>query len=108
MPIFTCNLTDQFIKELIAFILTHSICPDLSDCSSMIKNIYIFHFRMTGVRAAKESILTFLDSHVEVAPGWLPPLIKTIQTDRKVSTPCLWIESVFIYREGLKFILKVA
>ena len=40
---------------------------------------------MAGVRTAKEGILTFLDSHVEAAPGWLPPLIKTIQTDRKVS-----------------------
>ena len=84
IPIFTCNLTDQFIKE---FILTHSICPDLSDCS-MIMIMYIFHFRMTGVRAAKEEILTFIDSHVEVAPGWLPPLIKTIQADRKVGDVC--------------------
>ena len=40
---------------------------------------------MTGVRAAKEGILTFLDSHVEAAPGWLPPLMKTIQADRQVS-----------------------
>ena len=40
---------------------------------------------MAGVRAAKEGILTFLDSHVEAAPGWLPPLMKTIQTDRKVN-----------------------
>ena len=37
------------------------------------------------MRAAKEGILTFLDSHVEASPGWLPPLMKTIQTDRKVS-----------------------
>ena len=40
---------------------------------------------MAGVRAAKEGILTFLDSHVEAAPGWLPPLMKTIQADRQVS-----------------------
>ena len=48
---------------------------------------------MTGVRAAKEGILTFLDSHVEAAPGWLPPLMKTIQTDRKVSDVIVLVNS---------------
>ena len=49
--------------------------------------------RMTGVRAAKEGILTFLDSHVEAAPGWLPPLMKAIQTDRKVSDVIVLVNS---------------
>ena len=48
--------------------------------------------RMAGVRATTATILTFLDSHVEAAPGWLKPLMKTIQADRQVSDA--WCASI--------------
>ena len=34
--------------------------------------------RMAGVRATTAPTITFLDSHVECADGWLPPLLERV------------------------------
>ncbi|XP_019849116.1 PREDICTED: polypeptide N-acetylgalactosaminyltransferase 2-like [Amphimedon queenslandica] len=39
--------------------------------------------RLTGARAAQGEVLTFLDSHCEVTPGWLEPLLARIKEDRR-------------------------
>lgn len=39
--------------------------------------------RLTGSGMAKGSVLLFLDAHVEVTPGWLPPLLARVKEDRK-------------------------
>ena len=46
--------------------------------------------RMRGTVAAKASILTFLDSHIECAPGWLEPLIDRVARNKSnVATPII-------------------
>uniref|UniRef100_A0AC34GPZ6 Polypeptide N-acetylgalactosaminyltransferase n=1 Tax=Panagrolaimus sp. ES5 TaxID=591445 RepID=A0AC34GPZ6_9BILA len=39
--------------------------------------------RLAGSDIAKGKILVFLDAHIEVTEGWLPPLISQIHEDRK-------------------------
>lgn len=39
--------------------------------------------RLVGVKLAKSSVVTFLDSHVECSVGWLEPLLQRIKEDRR-------------------------
>lgn len=39
--------------------------------------------RLLGAKAAKASVLTFLDAHCECTEGWLEPLLAEIATNRK-------------------------
>ena len=44
--------------------------------------------RSIAARAAKFEVLTFLDSHIEVVPGWLEPLLQRLQEEPKnIVTP---------------------
>lgn len=45
-------------------------------------------------RNLQGSVLIFLDAHIEVTDGWLPPLLSAIGNDRStVATPQInWIE----------------
>ena len=48
--------------------------------------------RLLGARASSAPILTFLDSHVEVNYGWLPPLLRPITDDRtRVTCPVITV-----------------
>lgn len=38
--------------------------------------------RLAGAEQATGSVLVFLDAHTEAAPGWLPPILAEIATDR--------------------------
>ena len=38
--------------------------------------------RLAGAEQAEGSVMIFLDAHTEVAPGWLPPILAEIATDR--------------------------
>lgn len=40
--------------------------------------------RLRGARRAKSEVLVFLDSHIEVNVGWLPPLIERVSDDPTV------------------------
>jgi polypeptide N-acetylgalactosaminyltransferase len=42
--------------------------------------------RLLGAMNAKAEVLVVMDSHVEVAKGWLPPLLDPIKKDPKVVT----------------------
>jgi polypeptide N-acetylgalactosaminyltransferase len=50
------------------------------------KRLGLVRSRMVGVRAARSRVLTFLDSHVEAAQGWLQPLLKRLREDGSVNT----------------------
>lgn len=46
--------------------------------------------RMAGVKVAKGEVLTFLDSHIEATPGWLPPLLEVVSlSPRSVACPVI-------------------
>ncbi len=38
--------------------------------------------RLAGASQARGSVLIFLDAHTEASPGWLPPILSEIATDR--------------------------
>ncbi|XP_061164498.1 polypeptide N-acetylgalactosaminyltransferase 5-like [Saccostrea echinata] len=40
--------------------------------------------RQTGINHAKSDVIIVMDSHLEVAPGWLEPLLQRIKDDPKV------------------------
>lgn len=40
--------------------------------------------RLRGAEAATGDTLTFLDAHIEVVRGWLPPLLLEVKKNRKV------------------------
>lgn len=40
--------------------------------------------RLRGAKAATGDTLTFLDAHIEVVRGWLPPLLLEVKKNRKV------------------------
>ena len=46
--------------------------------------------RNRGAQEAAHDVIVFLDSHSEVTPGWLPPLVSRIHGDRtRVVIPAL-------------------
>ena len=46
--------------------------------------------RISAAKVATSSVLVFLDSHCEVEPGWLPPLLQRIKINRKtVASPLI-------------------
>ena len=49
--------------------------------------------RLLGADSADGPVLTFLDSHCEVAAGWLEPLLQRIAEDRR-SVVCPVIDSI--------------
>lgn len=40
--------------------------------------------RQTGINNAKSDVIVVMDSHLELAPGWLEPLVQRIKDDPKV------------------------
>ncbi|XP_056012812.1 polypeptide N-acetylgalactosaminyltransferase 5-like isoform X1 [Ostrea edulis] len=40
--------------------------------------------RQTGINHAKSDVIIVMDSHIEVSPGWLEPLLQRIKDDPKV------------------------
>eukprot|EP00947_MAST-08B_sp_MAST-8B-sp1_P002739 g2739.t1 len=65
----------------------------LDDYIATLPNVKVIRFekrsglvaaRMAGARAAKSPALVFLDSHIEVNEGWLPPLLERISDDPTV------------------------
>jgi polypeptide N-acetylgalactosaminyltransferase len=48
---------------------------------------------LRGAEAAKGSVLTFLDSHIEATPGWLEPLLDRIAKD-KTTVVCPIIDMI--------------
>ncbi|KAH8261212.1 hypothetical protein KR044_005351 [Drosophila immigrans] len=67
------------------------------------KQLGLMQARLTGARRAKESVLVFLDAHVEVTRGWLPPLLAPLlENNRTCSTPVVDTidHETFAYRRG--------
>ncbi|KAI0241334.1 putative N-acetylgalactosaminyltransferase 9 [Lamellibrachia satsuma] len=61
--------------------------------------------RLTGIRMAKARVVVSMDSHMEVQPRWLEPLLHEIAVNRKtLAASCLdWIEmkdGYWEYRHG--------
>ncbi|XP_047741154.1 polypeptide N-acetylgalactosaminyltransferase 11, partial [Hyalella azteca] len=59
--------------------------------------------RVMGARAATGQVLVFLDSHVEVNVGWLPPLLAVVaENQTQVAMPIIDLISpdTFTYRES--------
>ncbi|KAL8560243.1 hypothetical protein ACOMHN_005976 [Nucella lapillus] len=49
--------------------------------------------RIAGAKAATGDVLIFLDSHCEVEPGWMEPLLARIKEDRR-AVPCPEIDLI--------------
>ena len=45
--------------------------------------LLLLFFRLRGASMSTGSVLLFLDSHCEVTPFWLEPLLKQVSMDRK-------------------------
>ncbi|XP_034105679.1 polypeptide N-acetylgalactosaminyltransferase 8 [Drosophila albomicans] len=50
------------------------------------KQLGLMQARLTGARKAKQDVLVFLDAHVEVTRGWLPPLLAPLLENNKTCT----------------------
>ena len=50
----------------------------ISSTVEMLKRHGLIKARLVGIHSSVSEILVFLDSHVEVTPGWLEPLIEPI------------------------------
>ena len=48
------------------------------------KRMGLMRSRLRGAEVAKGDTMTFLDAHVEVTNGWLPPLLYEIKKNRLV------------------------
>ena len=65
------------------------------------KRMGLIKARMAGSDKAKGDVILFLDSHCEVGPGWLEPLLQRIkQDDRNVVMPSHDI----VQNEGFEFV----
>ena len=48
----------------------------------MEERLGLIRARLAGAEQASGSVLVFLDAHTEASPGWLPPILAEITTDR--------------------------
>ena len=46
------------------------------------KRVGLIRARLKGAQEAKGEVLLFLDAHCETTPGWLEPLLETVNTNR--------------------------
>ena len=66
----------------------------------MEERLGLIRARLTGAEQAIGSVLVFLDAHTEASPGWLPPILAEITTDRtRVIVPVIddIIDETFAY-----------
>jgi len=61
--------------------------------------------RITGVKAAKAKVVTFLDSHIEATEGWLEPLLERVALNPK-AVACPVIEEVNDKTFQYKFVTR--
>ncbi|XP_014773240.1 polypeptide N-acetylgalactosaminyltransferase 11 isoform X3 [Octopus bimaculoides] len=82
-------LVDDFSNQYLLYAADHT------DLKEMFPNVKVFRTtkregliraRLFGASKATGQVLIFLDSHIEVNVGWLPPLLSPIAKDRKTVT----------------------
>uniref|UniRef100_A0A6P4EQG1 Polypeptide N-acetylgalactosaminyltransferase 11 n=1 Tax=Drosophila rhopaloa TaxID=1041015 RepID=A0A6P4EQG1_DRORH len=71
---------DEDVFEYIAYNLPMVIQLEVHNSKGLI------HARLAGAKKATGDVLIFLNSHMEVTKGWLPPLLEPIMLDRKSAT----------------------